>query len=430
MPVTNIRGKQILDGDITRVDLNTSQESGAVIRKLIPADDASITLSSTGATVGTGDVKLVTAKATASQLGMIKVGSGLSVDTNGVLSISGTSGITGSGTSGNLAKFSSASSIGNSIILDNGTGVSIGSHPSIIYKFNTQGVSGNFISFWTPTINGANNNGIMSHNGNGLSQLTPLGYYASIHVFNGTVTGGGTLQVDGDINVSGSVKVLGVPITLNGSGTGAYITKWSNTTTLMNSILYDDYTGIISIKSVSTLSGIYLQISDVNKAIFQYSEGTGTTIGSFNASKLSFIINNIIVGCYDASARFLINSSVNPVYTNILSTTLLTNNTSHYTDITAIVGGNFRAFSYLGSSNTGFVFGTGLSNNADFAIGSYSNYTANSNMCLYAYKFNTGYYNSFTVKWNTVAINNIPTSTTGLTTGDIYKDSNGFLKIL
>lgn len=99
MPITNIRGRQILDGDVSRVDLNSTTSSSAVIRKLLPTSDASITLSSTGADVGTGDVTLVSAKATSSQLGVIRVGSGLSADVNGILSVNGASTIVTSASS-------------------------------------------------------------------------------------------------------------------------------------------------------------------------------------------------------------------------------------------------------------------------------------------------------------------------------------------
>lgn len=82
-----------MDGDVSRIDLNTLTSLGAVIRKLLPASDASITLSSTGADVGTGDVTLIAAKATSSQLGMMKVGAGLSVDVNGIVSANITSAV-------------------------------------------------------------------------------------------------------------------------------------------------------------------------------------------------------------------------------------------------------------------------------------------------------------------------------------------------
>jgi hypothetical protein len=125
MPTTNIRGRQILDGDVSRVDLNTATSSNAVIRKLLPSSDAAITLTSTGVDAGTGDVTLNASKATASQLGVIRVGTGLTVDTDGILSALANQ-ITGSLTTNYIPKATSASTLGNSLIYDNGTNVGIG----------------------------------------------------------------------------------------------------------------------------------------------------------------------------------------------------------------------------------------------------------------------------------------------------------------
>lgn len=54
MPATVIRGTQVLDGSIQRADLDVSTVGKAVVAKLVQG--AGITLSSTGADSGTGDV--------------------------------------------------------------------------------------------------------------------------------------------------------------------------------------------------------------------------------------------------------------------------------------------------------------------------------------------------------------------------------------
>jgi hypothetical protein len=56
MPVTTLRGRQVLDGDITRADVNTSTAGSAVITKVIAG--TGISISSTGADAGTGDVTI------------------------------------------------------------------------------------------------------------------------------------------------------------------------------------------------------------------------------------------------------------------------------------------------------------------------------------------------------------------------------------
>src|SRR5258707_13252484 len=54
MPITTIRGKQVLDGSIQRPDLDITTAGQAVVAKLVQG--SCITLSSTGADSGTGDV--------------------------------------------------------------------------------------------------------------------------------------------------------------------------------------------------------------------------------------------------------------------------------------------------------------------------------------------------------------------------------------
>jgi hypothetical protein len=61
MPPTVIRGTQVLDGSIQRADLDVSTIGQAVIAKIVQG--AGITLSSTGADSGTGDVTVSTAAA-------------------------------------------------------------------------------------------------------------------------------------------------------------------------------------------------------------------------------------------------------------------------------------------------------------------------------------------------------------------------------
>jgi hypothetical protein len=56
MSITTIRGQQVLNGTIARADLNTSTVGQAVVAKLVQGSN--ITLSSTGADAGTGDVTI------------------------------------------------------------------------------------------------------------------------------------------------------------------------------------------------------------------------------------------------------------------------------------------------------------------------------------------------------------------------------------
>lgn len=56
MPVTGLRGRQILDGDVLRNDLNITTSGSAVIRRIIAGTN--ITITSTGVDTGTGDVTI------------------------------------------------------------------------------------------------------------------------------------------------------------------------------------------------------------------------------------------------------------------------------------------------------------------------------------------------------------------------------------
>jgi len=54
MAITQVRGTQVLDGSVQRTDLDVTTAGQAVIRKIVQG--AGITISSTGADSGTGDV--------------------------------------------------------------------------------------------------------------------------------------------------------------------------------------------------------------------------------------------------------------------------------------------------------------------------------------------------------------------------------------
>lgn len=95
-----ITSGQIIDGAVTRSDLNTSTSGSAVIRKLVQGTGLSI--SSTGADSGTGDVTVNLGIASASALGGVKIGSGISISADGTISASASGGtvtsVSGTGT--------------------------------------------------------------------------------------------------------------------------------------------------------------------------------------------------------------------------------------------------------------------------------------------------------------------------------------------
>jgi hypothetical protein len=64
------------------------------------------------------------------------------------------------------------------------------------------------------------------------------------------LTGGGTLQVNGNVNINGLFQINGVTIGggggsgVTGSGTANYITKWTGSSTLSNSVLFENASNI------------------------------------------------------------------------------------------------------------------------------------------------------------------------------------------
>lgn len=472
MPTTNIRGRQILDGDVARVDLNTGTSSSAVIRKLLPTSDASITLTSTGADAGTGDVTLVASKATSTQLGVVRIGSGLSVDINGIVSVAGTSGITGTGSVNSITKFTGSSTIGNSLLNDDGNGVTLGTIPTFNYKFNIQGISGYYISFWTPTILGVNNNGLISHGGGGYLDQKPMGYNATIHVFNGEVTGGGVMQVAGDVNITGAFKVNGSPITggggatslagltdvsitspangniliydsatgkwknqantatgVTGSGTTNYITKWSSSSSLATSYLYDN-SGEIILDSTTPL--FTCKQSGSIKTQLGYVANWGTSAVISNGTNLLFSIGGQQDMILDTAGRLLIGNNGSPnLMFEFTGGGISNRNTGLTTDLRAtgritqdLTNVRGVGFGYSASSQLGFIYATtvaGVASKLGIVV-----YDGQSTVA--SWKTVTSFSNNGS---NTVInILSIPSSTTGLTTGDLYKDSNGFVKIM
>lgn len=187
-----------------------------------------------------------------------------------------TSGITGSGTANYIPKWSSSSNLTNSLIYDNGTNIgintitasalfhvyysSIGTTYNDIALFGRSGGRGLFIgsSQYGFSLNDSANRGgwgIDSDNDSGFMRF----YYGASEKMriqsNGYVGIGLSyaaykLDVAGDINITGSFRINGVAITsggggiITGSGTANYIPKWSGTSAITNSLIFDNGSSI------------------------------------------------------------------------------------------------------------------------------------------------------------------------------------------
>jgi hypothetical protein len=90
MSITLVRKSQIRPLNIIRSDINTTTSGSALITKVIAGTGLALS-SSTGVNPGTGDVTIALSIATASVLGGVKIGSGLTVAVDGTISVSSVS---------------------------------------------------------------------------------------------------------------------------------------------------------------------------------------------------------------------------------------------------------------------------------------------------------------------------------------------------
>jgi hypothetical protein len=100
MAVTNVRGRQLKDDDVTRADLNTTVSGSAVVRAVLSG--TGITQSRTGADPGTGDVtiSLSTSGVSAGTYGSSTIVPVITVDTYGRITSVGTAAVSGGGGTG------------------------------------------------------------------------------------------------------------------------------------------------------------------------------------------------------------------------------------------------------------------------------------------------------------------------------------------
>ncbi len=97
------------------------------------------------------------------------------------------------------------------------------------------------------------------------------------------VSGGGALQVNGNVNINGVFQINGVTIGggggsgVTGSGTTGYVPRWTSTSSLGNSVIYDNGTNV-SIGSTAnngTKLQVYTAVTGDNPAIDAIVTGTG-----------------------------------------------------------------------------------------------------------------------------------------------------------
>lgn len=222
-----------------------------------------------------------------------------------------TSGITGSGTTNYIPKWSGSSNLTNSAIYNGVYGVGIyTTTPRSAFEVNGQIYASNG-GVWTEDgqgfligdldagasyafISGVGSTGAASHLTFSTNYTERLRIVANGNVGIGLTNPAYKLDVVGDVNITGTYRVNGVAIgtgggTVTGTGTANYIAKWSGTSAIGNSIIFDNGTHVgIGTASPDTYTqfgtggGFTLQTSVTNGSSNINVVGNGSGFGGIN----------------------------------------------------------------------------------------------------------------------------------------------------
>lgn len=254
----------------------------------------------------------------------------LGFDTSGNILTSAGVGLSGSGTTNYHAKFTGSTSLGNSLIFDNGTNIGINTtSPNAQFhivanstdtftsglKINRSDLSTQFLTlnyesgivnftavdtaFGSPAFR-------FNTSTNGSTITERVRIQASGNVGIGNTNNTYKLDVTGDVNISGTYRVNGTAIGgVTGSGSTNYVPLWTSTTGLGNSIIYnasgnlginsttDGYT-LNAIRSASTQfntvfrgTGALMQV--MSRFMQDESTKKGIAIGYYNSGNVSGI---------------------------------------------------------------------------------------------------------------------------------------------
>lgn len=255
----------------------------------------------------------------------------------------GGGGISGAGTANYLTKWSSYTSVTNSLAYDDGTNFMIGTTTSL-YKLTVQPTANVNFGVGKATIfatddaiflNAVNNTyGSIplainaSHIGLYIGFSEALRITTSKQMLIGTTTGisgGGTLQVEGDVNISGTFKVNGTAIgtgggggNISGSGNSGYVSMFTAGTTIGNSSILTETLG-----SSAMFTLFFLSNNSVNLGYVSFiSSSTDTGVMVMNVRKSisgSYAITDLLI----SSTRVIFSNGIRannlPVYNTGLS---------------------------------------------------------------------------------------------------------------
>lgn len=186
---------------------------------------------------------------------------------NGTPIGTGGGGVSGSGATNYISKWSGSTALTNSGLYEADGKLSYGT-TSPFYQLDWKIKSNVQIGFGFGTVYSADDSaGLVAHGGGGILNTIPIGFAASTYLFyvgfteamridtnrnllvntSGGVTGGGSVQVNGDVNVTGTFRVNGVQYStggggggITGGGTADFIPKFTGSTSIGNSALWDN----------------------------------------------------------------------------------------------------------------------------------------------------------------------------------------------
>ena len=411
---------------------------------------------------------------------------------NGVaIGTGGGGGISGAGTTNYLTKWSSSTSVTNSIAFDDGTNFGVGT-TTPLYKFAVQPFTNLNFGIGRTTLFSADDSVFMNAVNNSFISIpmaintAHLGFYiafseamridSSKTVMIGTssgISGGGLLQVNGDVNISGQFKINGTPIGSGGGGGGNvyagsqttnYVTKWTGSNYIGNSNIFDNGS-IVGIGTTGITGGGAFQVNgDVNiTGAFKVNGtaiGTGGGGGVSGAGTTNYIAmwssptsltnsgiyhatygSNNVIGFQPsgASAEVMRIENTGRIYIGAstganASLALNVHVNSNSNLVTQLGSTSFWAFARFMQNETtykGIGFGYDSSSQAGFIYGTAPNLSVNSTIRFVVAKSSTAtWIEAMNIKHNTINMNNIPNTSTGLIAGDLYRDGSGYVRIV
>lgn len=411
---------------------------------------------------------------------------------NGVaIGTGGGGGISGAGTTNYLTKWSSSTSVTNSIAYDSGTDFAINT-TNPLYRFTVQPFTNLNFGIGRTSLFAADDAVFMNAVNNTYGAIPMainasfLGFYigfseamrldSSKNMLLGTtsgISGGGILQVNGDVNISGQFKINGVPIGSGGGGGGNvfagtqttnYVTKWTGSNYIGNSNIFDNGS-IVGIGTTGITGGGALQVSgDVNiTGTFKVNGtpiGTGGGGGISGAGTTNYLAmwssptsltnsgvyhatygSNNLIGFQPAGAsgeimRIENNGRVYIGASSAANASLALNiHANGNTNITTKLGSTqfYAMVRVMQNESTYAGVGLGYDNTgqAGFVYATAPNLSVNSTLKFVVAKASTAVWiEAMSIKHNTVNMNNIPSSSAGLIAGDLYRDGSGYVRIV